>query len=279
MIESLIQTCTPAAAAVTDLKICVALHQMLAPVTTLTRNFLQSLYQVTAWFQQNQSPHQHRALTLSSFAIAFLCLCENYPGLEEDILQSLPWVIRITIAHSLLDHRCDLESLQGLWIQFAQFQIQHCGFCSFHQSGWPLPSQLQLQPHSNRCSCNDVFPLSQKSSSASVEIPHRILILLGREDFVANQNGKLPTKDRYQLTDTCLLGTFPNLAREFHGLLPEEQDCNVSSIEFNQENPPSNHSTSSKFSLDDQDGLLNVEKSSHSRFSEDERINEVRSQS
>jgi hypothetical protein len=237
---------------------------MLAPVITLTRNFLHSLHQVTAWFQKNQHP-----LTLTTFAIAFLCVCDDYPGMEEDILQSLPLVIRITIHRSLLNHRRDLESLQGLWIQFAQSQIQHCGFCSFHRSGWP---QSNSPSHSNRCSCNEIFPSPVRSTG---EIPHRILILLGREDFVANQTGRPPTKDRYQLTDTCLLGTFPNLAQAFRGYLPEEQDCNVN-VEYHSENLSANHSTSSKLSLDDQDGLLNVEKSSHSRFSEDERMHEVR---
>lgn len=88
---------------------------------------------------------------------------------------------------------------------------------------------------------------------------------------MANQTGRPPTKDRYQLTDTCLLGTFPNLLHAFNEYLPEEQDCNIN-LEYSLENLSSN---SSKLSLDDQDGLLNVEKSSQSRFSEDERMHEV----
>ena len=255
IVVRLIKTCGQSA----TITCCVTLHHLLAPVITLTRNFLQNLRQVIAWFQQNQQPH-----TLTSFAIAFFCVCGNYPGLEDDILQALPRVIRITILHSLLNHRCDLESLQRLWIQYSLNQIQHCGFCPFHRCGWPASNS-----QSHCCSCNEIFSdVEQKTG----ELPHRILILLGREDFVANQTGRSPTKDRYQLTDTCLLGTFPNLLHALNEYLPEEQDCNIN-VEYSLENLSSN---SSKLSLDDQDGLLNVEKSSQSRFSEDERMHEVR---
>jgi hypothetical protein len=173
---------------------------------------------------------------------------------------------------SLLNHRYDLETLHDYWIQFAETQTQHCGYCHLNRSGWPPNGSESAETHSLQCSCNEIFQVSTKSRN--IDLPRRVLLLLGREDFLANREGRLPKKDRFRPTDNSLLGAFPSLIRGHGGCLPEEQDCNIRPATIWNEFSPQN-TTSSLATNDDQDGLLDVEKSSSSRFSEDERIHEV----
>jgi hypothetical protein len=210
---------------------------------------------------------------MTIFALAFVSVCHQHSSFaEEDILLALPLVIRLLVQRSLLSHRCDLETLRDYTIQFARTQTRHCGYCHLNPNGWPPNESDSGEPHSHRCSCNQI---SVKSTSRSADIPDRLLLLLGREDFLANREGKFTRQERFHATDISLLGAFPSLIRGLvGGSLPEEHDCNISPATNWNELSPYN-AMSSIATIDDLDGLLNVERSSASRFSEDERIHEV----